>query len=69
MKPKHMLMMLALVLVLWAQGNRAVPGAAAPASPGAAADTSAPAAVTGVVKFDGPLPAVKPISMAKDRNA
>lgn len=70
MKPKNLLMILAALAVsMWALDNRTVPGAgvpAAPSSPGAAADTSAPAEVTGVVRFDGPPPAVKPISMARD---
>src|SRR5271157_2338405 len=69
-KSKYMLVTLAaLALVMWAQGTRKVPGAGAPAalaSPGAPADAAATAVVTGVVKLDGPAPAVKPISMAKD---
>ena len=70
MKPKHMLVMLAaLALSMWSQGTRAVPGAglpAAPTSPGASVDASTPAVLAGVVRLDGPVPAVKPISMAKD---
>ena len=65
MRPKHLLMILAmLTLSTWAEVNRAVPGAAT--SPGASSDTGAPAVVTGVVKLDGPAPAAKLISMTKD---
>jgi len=49
--------------------NATLSDAAAPAAaigPSASADTSAPAAVSGVVRLDGPAPAAKPISMAKD---
>src|SRR6516165_1494016 len=65
MRPKHLLMILAmLTLSTWAEVNRAVPGAAT--SPGASSDTGAPAALSGVVRLDGPAPAAKPISMSKD---
>jgi plastocyanin len=70
MKRKHILVILAMfALSLWAEVNRGVPGAAAPAaatSPGASADTSAPAVVAGVVRLNGPAPAAKLISMTKD---
>ena len=56
----------ALALLLWAQGGREVTGAGVAAGPAAGPDTAGAAAVTGVVRLDGPVPAVKPISMSKD---
>jgi hypothetical protein len=70
MKTKRTLMILtALTLLVWTHGARKAPGAglhAAPVSPGAGADATASAVVTGVVRLDGPVPANKPISMAKE---
>jgi len=68
MKAKlYLIILVVLALLIWARSGRNM--AAAPAAPeasAAAADTSTPAAVTGVVKLDGPAPANKPISMAKE---
>ena len=70
MKQKYALMIAAFLALLgWACLNATVSDAAAPGaatSPSASADTSAPAAVSGVVRLDGPAPAAKPISMTKD---
>jgi plastocyanin len=70
MKPKYTLMIMATAAVLgWAYVNRVGPSAALPAAPTdsvASPDSSVPAVVTGVVKLDGPAPANKPISMAKE---
>jgi len=70
MKRKNTLIILAtLVLSMWADVSKSLPRTAAPAaatSPGAAADTAAPAVVTGVVRLEGPAPPAKLISMTKD---
>jgi len=71
MKREHMFMILA-AWALWmgTHVNRAALGAAAstaPTSPIASSDNGAPALVSGVVRLDGPAPAAKPISMAKDQ--
>jgi len=70
MKQKYALMIAAFLALLGrASVNATLSDAAAPAAaigPSASADTSAPAAVSGVVRLDGPAPAAKPISMAKD---
>lgn len=69
MKHKYALTITALAVLVWACVYGTVSGAigaATPTNPGALPDGAAPAAVSGVVKLDGPAPAVKPISMTKD---
>jgi plastocyanin len=65
MKSKFLLMITAAVALLaLVYANRAIAGAGT--GGGAPADTAGAGEVTGVVKFDGPAPVMKSISMAKE---